>query len=63
VPDLSLLLGADELEAYLTKALIDPEFRAAYERARHWDTHHPLPLAIDGHAYRRRQLRRTKRRR
>jgi hypothetical protein len=54
---------ADELEDHLEQARSDPEFRAAYARAQHWDTHHPLPLAIDGHAYRHRQMRRTKRRR
>lgn len=53
----------DELDAYLTRALRDPGYRAAYERACHRDTHHPLPLAIDGREYRRRSLARRRRRR
>jgi hypothetical protein len=54
---------ADELDEYLAEALRDPGFRAAYERAQHWETHHPRPLAIDGREYRRRQKARRRRRR
>ena len=65
--DLSFLLGAgvyaDELDAYLAEALRDPEYRAAWDRARHWDAHHPVPLVIDGREYRRRSLARRRRNR
>ena len=53
---------ADEFDEYLAEALRDPSFAAAYaaatKRARMMLS---LPLAIDGHDYRRRQQRRTKR--
>ena len=58
---------ADEFDEYLTEALQNPSFRAAYEAAQqcfhHWDTHHPRPLAINGYAYHRRQKARRRRRR
>lgn len=33
----------------------------AWKRAVHWTAHHPVPLSIDGHAYRRRQRNRRRR--
>lgn len=55
---------ADELDEYLAEALRDPSFAAAYaaatKRARMMVD---LPLAIDGHAYRHRQLARKRRNR
>jgi hypothetical protein len=52
----------DDLDEYLRETLRDPSFRAAWDRARLWDMHHPLPLAIDGREYRHRQRARRKRR-
>jgi hypothetical protein len=56
---------ADEFDAFLKEQLRSPSFRAAYEEAQaRYEVlrlHHPLPLAINGHDYRRRQQRRTKR--
>jgi hypothetical protein len=57
-----LKAAIDDFDEYLTEALRDPSFRAAWDRARLWDLHHPLPLAIDGREYRRRQRARRKRR-
>lgn len=55
---------ADELEEYLAGQLQDPGFREAYEAAgrQHRRAWHG-PLAVDGHAYRRRLAARRKRRR
>jgi hypothetical protein len=54
----------DELEAYLTRALRDPRFRRAYEKAcRRMYMGATGPLCIDGSEYHRRQQARKGRRR